>query len=84
MTNNTLIENNKLLPEDTTKLLEVRCPYERMSKSESKLYKCNSLCVKVSAGSAGEARCRKCGLNFLFGADEAAKIQTGVRIQTIN
>lgn len=68
---------------DVTQLLEVRCPYERISKSDNKLYKCNSLCGKVIAGSAGELRCRKCGLNFLFGADENAQIQTGVRVQPI-
>lgn len=82
-TNNPLKDTDKL-PENASTLLEVRCPYERISKSDSKLYKCNSLCVKVTAGSAGEARCRKCGLNFLFGADENAQIQTGVRIQPIN
>lgn len=71
------------LPETTEELLEVRCPYERISKSDEKLYKCNSLCVKVTAGSAGEARCRKCGLNFLFSIDENAQVQTGVRIQPI-
>lgn len=72
------------LPVETTNLLEIRCPYERISKSDQKLYKCNSLCVKVTPESAGEARCRKCGLNFLFGVDEDAKVQTGVRIQPIN
>lgn len=82
--NSTIVKDIESLPEDTNTLLEVRCPYERISKSDQKLYKCNSLCVKVSAGSAGEARCRKCGLNFLFGADENAQIQTGVRIQPIN
>lgn len=81
-TNNPLQEIDSL-PEDSHTLLEVRCPYERISKSDQKLYKCNSLCVKVTAGSAGEARCRKCGLNFLFGVNENAKIQTGVRVQTI-
>ena len=83
MTNKTLINNQQILPQVTESLLEVRCPYERISKSDQKLYKCNSLCVKVSAGSTGEARCRKCGLNFLFGADDSAKVQTGVRIQPI-
>lgn len=72
-----------MLPEETDQLIEVRCPYERISKSDNKLYKCNSLCVKVTAGSAGEARCRKCGLNFLFFIDENATPQTGVRVQTI-
>jgi hypothetical protein len=82
--NSNIAKDAQILPEDTNILLEVRCPYERISKSDQKLYKCNSLCVKVSAGSAGEARCRKCGLNFLFGADNNAQIQTGVRIQPIN
>mgnify|MGYP001446680296 CR=1 FL=1 len=80
----TLTKDIQNLPENALALLEVRCPYERISKSDQKLYKCNSLCVKVTAGSAGEARCRKCGLNFLFGADNNAQVQTGVRIQPIN
>lgn len=78
------LKSTNALPTNLGVLLEVRCPYERISKSDQKLYKCNSLCVKVSPGSAGEARCRKCGLNFLFGVDEDAHIQTGVRIQPIN
>ncbi len=78
------VKDVQSLPEYTATLLDVRCPYERISKSDQKLYKCNSLCVRVTPGSAGEARCRKCGLNFLFGADENAQIQTGVRIQPIN
>ena len=83
MTTHTLIENEQTLPQDNTVLLEVRCPYERISKTDQKLYKCNGLCVRVTANSAGEARCRKCGANFLFGADENAQVQTGVRVQTI-
>ena len=73
-----------MFQETNEKLLEVRCPYERISKSDGKLYKCNSLCVRVTAGSAGEARCRKCGLNFIFTIDEKAEVQTGVRVQQIN
>lgn len=72
-----------MYPETTENLLEVRCPYERISKSDQKLYKCNSLCVRVASGSSGEARCRKCGLNFLFFIDDTAQVQTGVRVQTI-
>ena len=45
---------------------EVRCPYEKLSRTNGQNYKCNSLCVKVSDGSAGEARCRKCYANFIF------------------
>jgi len=77
------LKDSNALPQASTVLLEVRCPYERISKSDQKLYKCNSLCVKVTPNSGGEARCRKCGLNFLFGADEDAQIQTGVRVQAI-
>jgi hypothetical protein len=69
---------------DTNKLLDIRCPYQRISKSDQKLYKCNSLCVKVAKGSSGEARCRKCGMNFLFVAETNAEIQTGVKAQAIS
>lgn len=72
-----------MLPETTDNFLEIRCPYERISKSDNKLYKCNSMCVKVTPGSAGEARCRKCGLNFLFATVEGAVPQTGVRAEPI-
>lgn len=77
------LKNYDKLPEDVGSLLEVRCPYERVSKSDLKVYKCNSLCVKVSPGSSGEARCRKCGANFLFGVKEDAQVQTGVRAEPI-
>lgn len=72
-----------MLPVDVDNLLEIRCPYERISKTDNKLYKCNSMCVKVTPGSGGEARCRKCAMNFLFGTDEHAQVQTGVRVQPI-
>lgn len=72
-----------MLPETKDQLLEIRCPYERISKKDGKLYKCNNLCVRVTAGSAGEARCRKCGLNFLFVTDVNAQVQTGVRAEPL-
>ena len=62
-------------------LLEIRCPFQRLSRQDGKLYQCNSLCVKVTAGSAGEARCRKCHLNFEFEVDYRARPTTGVRIK---
>ena len=65
-------------------LFDVRCPYERLAKKDGKLYVCNSLCVKVSPGSSGEARCRKCGANFIFEIDSRARLTTGVRLQPIN
>ena len=63
-------------------LFEIRCPFQRLSK-EGKLYQCNSLCVKVTAGSSGESRCRKCHLNFEFEVDNRARATTGVRVQKV-
>lgn len=65
------------------RLFEVRCPYDRLSKKDGKLYSCNSLCVKVTAGSAGEVRCRKCRLNFEFEIDSRARLTTGVRVKKV-
>lgn len=65
-------------------LFDIRCPFNRLSKQDGKLYKCNSLCVKVSAGSSGEARCRKCRMNFEFHVDEQAKMTTGVRVKKLD
>lgn len=59
-------------------LFPVRCPFERLSKSDGKLYRCNSLCVRVKPHSAGEARCRKCRLSFMFECDENGVIKTYV------
>lgn len=64
-------------------LFEIRCPFQRLSKADGKLYTCNSLCVKVYAGSGGEARCRKCHLNFEFAVDNRARSITGVRVKRI-
>ena len=69
---------------ESPKLFEVRCPYDRLAKKDGKLYPCNSLCVRVTAGSAGEARCRKCGLNFEFEIDSRARLSTGIRVQKID
>lgn len=64
---------------------EVRCPYEKLSRSNGQLYKCNSLCVKVSNGSAGEARCRKCYANFIFTVvDGRAQTQTVQQVVSAN
>jgi hypothetical protein len=64
-------------------LFEIRCPFERLSKADGTLHRCNSLCVKVTAGSAGEARCRKCHLNFEFEVDNRARLTTGVRVKKV-
>lgn len=65
-------------------LFEIRCPFQRLSKKDGKLYSCNSLCVMVTAGSAGEARCRKCRLNFEFEVDNRARATTGVRVKQMD
>lgn len=62
-------------------LFEIRCPFQRLGKLDGELYSCNSLCVKVTAGSSGEARCRKCHLNFEFEVDNRATLTTGVRVK---
>lgn len=77
------LQDYDMLPQNVGELLEIRCPNARVSKSDLKLYKCNSLCVKVTPGSAGEARCRKCAVNFLFGVRDDAQVQTGVRAESI-
>ena len=38
---------------DLKELVEIRCPTERISKTDKNLYKCNRICVKVLPGSAG-------------------------------
>lgn len=64
-------------------LIEIRCPFERLSKQDGKLYVCNSLCVKAAPGSSGEARCRKCRMNFEFYIDGRARPTTGVRVKKL-
>lgn len=62
-------------------LFEVRCPFEKVSKKDNKLYACNRVCVKVYAGSGGRARCRSCHLEFEFEVDDQAKMLTGVKVK---
>lgn len=66
-----------------TNLFTIRCPFQRLSKADGKLYTCNSLCVKVTAGSSGESRCRKCHLSFDFEVDDQARMTTGVRVKKV-
>lgn len=68
---------------DLKELVEIRCPIERISKTDKNLYKCNRICVKVLPGSAGEAKCRSCHVNFLFEVDEDSKPATGIRVKKI-
>lgn len=65
-------------------LVEIRCPIERVSKTDKNLYKCNRICVKVLPGSAGEAKCRSCHINFLFEVDEDSKPATGIRVKKLD
>lgn len=62
-------------------LFEVRCPFQKVSKKDGKLYPCNRVCVEVHAGSSGRARCRSCHLRFEFEVDDQAKLSTGVRVK---
>ena len=65
-------------------LVEIRCPQQKKSKTDQKLYKCNRICVKVTPGSAGEARCRSCHLSFEFVADNQAQATTGIRVKPVD
>lgn len=64
-------------------LFEIRCPTERLSKADGKLYICNSLCGKLTAGSSGELRCRKCRVNFWCEVDARARRTTGIRLKKV-
>ena len=59
-------------------LFPVRCPFERLSRTDGKLYRCNSLSVRVKPLSGGEARCRKCRLSFNFDCDDTGVVNTYV------
>lgn len=65
-------------------LFPVRCPFKRLSKSDGKLYRCNSKCVVVRPGSAGEARCRKCRLSFQFECNGEGVVDTFVNVKPIS
>lgn len=62
-------------------LIEIRCPFTRKSKTDNQFYLCNRICVKVTPGSSGEAKCRSCHLSFEFEIDSQARNTTGVRIK---
>lgn len=47
-------------------LVAVRCPYEKISRTNGRTYICGSLCIRVHDGSSGEAHCRKCRAKFDF------------------
>ena len=64
-------------------LFPVRCPFERLSRTDGKLYRCNSLCVRVTPQSAGEARCRKCRLSFNFECDGSGVVNHYVNVKPV-
>ncbi len=65
-------------------LFPVRCPFERLSRTDGKLDRCNSLCVRVKPHSAGEARCRKCRLSFNFECDPTGVVQSFVNAKPVS
>ena len=65
-------------------IFPVRCPFERLSRSDGKLYRCNSLCVRIGPESFGEARCRKCRLSFNFRCDRSGVVETFVSAKARN
>lgn len=71
------------LEDKKNNLFPVRCPFERLSRSDGKLYRCNSLSVRVSPHSSGEARCRKCRLSFNFECDELGVVVAFVNAKPI-
>lgn len=72
------------LEDKKNNLYPVRCPFERLSRTDGKLYRCNSLAVRVNAGSGGEARCRKCRLVFNFKCDKDGVVSTHVNVSPVN
>ena len=72
----------KTNPEEIT-YIDIRCPYENKSKSDDNIYLCNRICVQVSPGSKGKAKCRSCHLFFEFEVNSEAKITTGIRVKKV-
>lgn len=56
-----------------TQLVEIRCPYSRVSKKNGQTYPCHKLCVKVEPGSRGEAFCTNCDKQFEFNVSTSAQ-----------
>lgn len=61
----------------------VRCPFERLSRTDGKLYRCNSLCGRMKPLSSGELRCRKCRLTFDFDVTGEGVVQTYVNVKQL-
>lgn len=71
------------LEDKKNNLFPVRCPFERLSRTDGKLYRCNSLSVRVKPNSAGEARCRKCRLSFNFECNENGVVTSFVNVKHV-
>lgn len=54
------------MSETTEELIEVRCPFERPSSKDGRIYPCNRLCVEVYPGSRGKTFCKHCHKHFEF------------------
>lgn len=63
-------------------LIDIRCPFKKISKIDQQLYLCNRVCVKVTPGSSGEARCKNCHKSFWFQVDSQARNTTGIRVKS--
>lgn len=63
-------------------IFPVKCPFQRLSRTDGKLYRCNALCVRVKPGSEGEARCRKCRLKFNFECNQEGVINAFVNAKS--
>lgn len=67
------------------KMVDVRCPFQRTSKTDGITRLCNHLCVRVSPGSKGETWCGRCKLAFDFEVDKQSSNQrSSVRVKNEN
>lgn len=64
-----------------SKLFEIRCPLKVRSKKNNNIYDCNQLCVRVYAGSGGEAWCSRCKVAFGFGVESNNTVQRSIKVQ---
>lgn len=68
--------------------IEIRCPfqvsYTSKATGQHKHKVCGKICVKVTAGSAGEAYCQRCNKTFEFEISPATEtIKTKVIARTV-
>lgn len=58
------------------KLFDIRCPLPRKDSPDKQ---CNRLCVRVTAGSSGEAHCPRHDARFEFQIDKPESIGVMIR-----